>query len=65
MMSAEKTILPGLIQQTHYGRSELHGFEVDMYGRVIVPEFHPQTPDEVSASFKFESELLAAIDAAA
>lgn len=65
MMNAEKTILPGLIEQTHYSRSELHGFEVDMYGRVIVPEFHPRTPDEVSAYIRFESELLAAIDAAA
>lgn len=65
MMSAEKTSLPGLIEQRHYIRSELHGFEVDMSGRVIVPEFHPRTPDEVSAYIKFESELLAAIDAAA
>ena len=65
MMNAEKTILPGLIEQTRYSRSELHGFEVDMYGRVIVPEFHPRTPDEVSAYIRFESELLAAIDAAA
>jgi len=65
MMNAKKTILPGLIEQTRYSRSELHGFEVDMYGRVIVPEFHPRTPDEVSAYIRFESELLAAIDAAA
>lgn len=65
MMNAEKTILPGLIEQTHYSRSELHGFEVDMYGRIMVPEFHPRTPDEVSTYIRFESELLAAIDAAA
>ena len=65
MLNADKTGLPGLIEQTHYSRSELHGFEVDMYGRVIVPEFHPRTPDEVSAYIRFESELLAAIDAAA
>lgn len=65
MMSAEKTSLPGLIEQRHYSRSELHGFEVDMSGRVIVPEFHPRTSDEVSACIKFDSELLAAIDAAA
>ncbi|HWO01843.1 MAG TPA: hypothetical protein VNS63_21495 [Blastocatellia bacterium] len=55
MVSAEKTTLPGLIEQRHYSRSELHGFEVDMYGRVIIPEFHPQRPDEVSAYFTFES----------
>jgi hypothetical protein len=65
MMSAEKTSLPGLIEPRHYNRSELHGFEVDMYGRVIVPEFHPRTPDDISAHIRFESELLAAIDAAA
>ena len=65
MMSIEKTSLPGLIEQRHYSRCELHGFEVDMSGRVIVPEFHPRTPDEVSAYIKFESELRAAIDAAA
>jgi len=47
-MSVERTSLPGLIEQALY-RIELHGFEVDMSGRVIVPEFHPQTPDEVSA----------------
>jgi hypothetical protein len=60
-MSTEKTSLPGLIEQRHYNRSELHGFEVDMSGRVIVPEFHPRTPDDVSANIEFESELLAAI----
>lgn len=65
MMNTEETSLPGLIEQSRYSRSELHGFEVDMYGRVIVPEFHPCTPDEVSAYIKCESELLAAIDAAA
>jgi len=65
MLNADKTGLPGLIEQTHYSRSELHGFEVHMHGRVIVPEFHPRTPDEVSAYIRFESELLAAIDAAA
>jgi len=65
MMNAEKAILPGLIEQAHYSRSELHGFEVDMYGRIMVPEFRPRTSDEVSAYIRFESELLAAIDAAA
>ena len=64
MMSAEKTILPGLIEQRQYSRNELYGFEVDMFGRVIIPEFHPCTSDEVSAYIKFESELLAAIDTA-
>ncbi len=65
MMSAEETRLPGLIEQSHYSRSELHGFEVDMYGRVIVPEFHPRTPDEVGAYIKFESELPDGMDAGA
>ena len=65
MMNAEKTSLLGLIDQRLYTRSELHGFEVDMSGRVIVPEFPPRAPDGVSAHIKFESELLAAIDAAA
>ena len=65
MLSAEETSLPGLIEQRHYSRSELHGFEVDMSGRVIVPEFHPLAPDEVIAYIKFESEVLSAIDAAA
>lgn len=65
MMSAEKTSLPGLIEQGHYGRSELHGFEVEMSGQVIVPEFHPRTPDEVNAYIKFEAELRAAMDPAA
>ena len=64
-MSAEKTSLPGLIEQRRDGPSELHGFEVDMYGRVIVPEFHPRTPDELTAFIKFECELSAAIDAGA
>jgi len=42
-MSAEKMELPGLIEQA-LNSIELHGFEVDMSGSVIVPEFHPQTP---------------------
>jgi len=65
MISAEKICLPGLIELRNYSRTELHGFEVDMSGRVILPEFHPRTPEEISAYIKFESELFAAIDAAA
>jgi hypothetical protein len=65
MNSTEKTSFPGLIEQTQYSRCELHGFEVDMSGRVIVPEVHPRTPDEVSAFIRFESEQIAAIDDAA
>jgi hypothetical protein len=53
--------LPGLIELERIDRIELHGFEIDMSGRVIVPEFHPRTPDEVKALMKFESELRAVI----
>jgi len=65
MMSTDKTNLPGLIELGSIDRSELHGFEVDMLGRVIVPEFHPRTADEVRAHIRFESELRVASDAAA
>jgi hypothetical protein len=65
MMTTQKSHLPGLIESGRFDRIELHGFEVDMSGRVIAPEFHPPTPEEVSASLRFESELRAAIDAAA
>lgn len=65
MMNAETVSFPGLIEKRYYSRNELYGFDVDMSGRVIVPEFHPRTPDELSAYIKFVSELLAAIDAAA
>jgi hypothetical protein len=65
MISGEQNCLPGLIELMHYSRTELHGFEVDMSGRVILPEFHPRTPEEMSACIKFQSELIAATDAAA
>ena len=65
MTSAEKMCLPGLIELRNYSRTELHGFEVDMSGRVILPEFDPRAPEEISAYIKFESELIAATDAAA
>jgi hypothetical protein len=64
IMNTKQTGLPGLIE-LGINRSELHGFEVDMSGRVIVPEFHPRSADELSAYIKFESELREAIDAAA
>jgi len=33
----------GLIGDKDFYRPELHGFEVDMNGRVIVPDFHPNS----------------------
>lgn len=31
----------GLIEAADFHRAELHGYEVDCYGRVIVPELRP------------------------
>ena len=42
MTIIEEQTAPGLIQERDYHRSELHGFEIDMYGQIIVPEFHPR-----------------------
>jgi len=50
-MSAERTGLPGLVEQALSTESSCHGFELDTSGRVIVRDFHPQHPDEVSAYF--------------
>jgi hypothetical protein len=32
----------GLIVESDFDRTELHGFEVDMNGCVVTPELHPQ-----------------------
>ena len=66
MTSIEELSAPGLIQERDYHRSELHGFEVDMSGRIIVPELNPnKRAGALSAALKFESQLLAAINPAA
>ena len=65
-MNTGRLNLPGLIEEQNYGRSELHGFEIDMSGRVVVPEFHPPTtPEALTAFIELHSELCAAIEAAA
>ena len=63
MNDATPENLPGLIRPSISNGNELHGFEVDMTGRVIVPEFHPRSTAEIDARFAFESELQAAVDA--
>lgn len=66
MTNVEELNAPGLIPERDYHRSELHGFEVDMFGRIIVPELNPHKRAEaLSAALKFESQSLAAIDPAA
>lgn len=44
MKSKERASSAWLIEAPDYIRTELHGFEVDMSGRVVVPEFHPCAP---------------------
>lgn len=61
MMITEKMSLPGLIGPGDGDRNELHGFEIDMSGQVVVPEFNPCSADELNAFLKFESELRQAI----
>ena len=38
----------GLIIGSQFNRTELHGFEVDLNGRVIVPEFRPRSVPTVA-----------------
>jgi len=64
-INTETKDLPGFIERGQYNRSELYGFEVDMSGRILVPEFPPRTPDELSAQMPLESELQVAIQSAA
>jgi hypothetical protein len=65
MKSKERVSSAWLIEAPDYIRTELHGFEVDMSGRTVVPEFRPCAPDALSSVIAFESELRAATDIAA
>ena len=65
MTNVEELSAPGLIDERDYHRSELHGFEVDMSGRIIIPELNPHKTEALSAALKFELQLLGAIAAAA
>ncbi len=38
----------GLISEAEVDAMELHGFEVDMDGRVLIPELHPHQDHSVS-----------------
>jgi hypothetical protein len=40
-MKILEATFPGLIDCAEGDRSELHGFEVDLAGRVVLPEFSP------------------------
>ena len=57
----------GLITESLVDHTELHGFEVDMNGKVIVPEFHPQRlpTGALPAIMAFTSEFLSATENAA
>jgi hypothetical protein len=57
----------GLITESQFSSVELYGFEVDMNGTVLVPEFHPRRvpTDALPAVLSFTSEFLAAIAGAA
>jgi len=57
----------GLITESQIDHTELHGFEVDMNGKVIVPEFHPPRfpTGALPAMMAFTAEFLSAIENAA
>ena len=57
----------GLITESQFDRVELYGFEVDMNGTVLAPEFHPRRvpTDALPAIVSFTSEFLMAIADAA
>ena len=40
----------GLISEMEDGGPELHGFEVDLDGRVLIPELHPHQDQNVSGA---------------
>jgi hypothetical protein len=55
----------GLIAEPQFHRSELHGFEVEMNGTVIAPEFRPgRVQGALPALMAFASDFLAAMDEA-
>lgn len=57
---------PGLIGEAQYHLCEMHGFEVDLSGRVIVPEFcpDPDVPLRIRASLDFAASVFAAVEKA-
>jgi hypothetical protein len=66
-LSEKATSAFGLIAEYQIDHIELHGFEVDMIGQVIVPEFHPRRfpTGALPAIMAFTSELLSATENAA
>jgi hypothetical protein len=46
-----RQVLFGLIDDTCGLRTELHGFEVSLDGRVVVPELHPKPEDRYCDAF--------------
>ena len=42
----------GLIDNTEADRVELHGYEVTMSGRLVLPELRPQPEDELQQTSK-------------
>ena len=42
----------GLIGNSMSHRTELHGFEITMSGRLVLPELHPQTEHEKQQAAK-------------
>ncbi|HXG94442.1 MAG TPA: hypothetical protein VNN73_19020 [Blastocatellia bacterium] len=63
----EQTECVGLITKTDYSRSELYGFEVDMNGDVITPEFRsdPDCATRLKACIDFAASVRAAREDAA
>jgi hypothetical protein len=56
----------GLISESQFDRSELFGFEIDMSGKVIVPDFLPGrvTTGALPAAISLASQILTAVDVA-
>jgi hypothetical protein len=42
----------GLIDNTEATQVELHGYEVTMSGKLVLPELHPQPQDEIEQTGK-------------
>ena len=59
-------LLLGLISESQFDRSELFGFEIDMSGNVIVPDFLPGrvTTGALRAAISLASQILTAVDVA-
>ena len=54
----------GLIAECQFDRRELYGFEVELNGRVVTPEFNPKPipSGELPALMTFTSEVIASIE---